>query len=76
MRGKTLKELVYDYVRMVVAQTLARNGGDKGATARALGLTRRAFDKLLDRYRMSKPRFARPLPIVRVVGRVDDEREG
>jgi DNA-binding NtrC family response regulator len=72
VKSKSLRELVAAYERMVVSQTLLRNGGDKGKTAVALGVTRRGLDKLLIRHRLTKPRYTRPIPI----GRVDDDREG
>ncbi len=61
--AKGLKELLADYEKTIVSQTLARNGGDKARTAVALQISRRALDKMVARHRLCKPRFTRALPI-------------
>lgn len=71
MAQRNLKELMQAYEKMILEQTLARNGGDRDATAGLLGISRRALDKKLLRHRIGSPRFAQALPI----GRVDDDRE-
>lgn len=60
---KTLKQLMREHERVIVTQTLARNGGSYDRTAQVLGVTRRALDKILERHRLSKRRFTKPLPI-------------
>lgn len=72
MGKRGLRELMTAYERMILQQTLVRNGNSKDATARALGITRRALDKKLLAHGIGQPRYARQLPI----GRVDDDREG
>lgn len=69
---KSLKELVSEYEKMIVSKTLTANGFDRDQTAKALRIGRRTLDKILERHRLVRPRFARALPI----GRTDDEREG
>lgn len=71
MKGKGLRDLLREYERMIIMRTLAANGNDKAKTASALRMTRRALDKALERHRLVKRRYARPLPI----GRTDDDRE-
>lgn len=61
--GKPLRQLMRDYERQIVVQTLARNGGNYDTTASALGITRRALEKVLERHGLTKRRFTKPLPI-------------
>lgn len=61
--GKSLPELMRAYERQIVVSTLARNNGNYDMTAAALGITRRALDKVLARHSISKRRFTRVLPI-------------
>lgn len=70
----TLKKLLSDYEKLVVTRTLQANAGDKEKAARALGITARALNRILERHGLVRPRFVRALPIPR--GRTDDEREG
>lgn len=60
--SKGLKDLMRDYERTIVSQTLSRNGGDRNRVALVLKISRRALDKIIERHRICKPRFARPLP--------------
>lgn len=61
--GKSLAELMRDYERLIVLQTLQRNGNDRPKAAAALKITRRGLDKILSRNNISKRRYTRPLPI-------------
>ncbi len=58
---------------MIVKRILDANDGDKILTSRALGITLRYLNKILERHRLVRPRYAKPLPIP--IGRTDDERE-
>lgn len=60
---KTLKDLKRDYERGVVTTTLAKNGGDHHKTSQALGITKRALEKILVRHHLLKRRFTKQLPI-------------
>jgi transcriptional regulator with PAS, ATPase and Fis domain len=73
MKKKTLFDLVREYERHLVTETLKRNGSDKRKTADALGISVRTLDRVLLRHHLIKPSFASPLPIP--IGRADDERE-
>ena len=61
--GKTLPQLLRDYEKQIVSQTLSRNAGNYDTTAAVLGVTRRALDKILARHGISKRRFTKLLPI-------------
>ena len=60
--GKSLKELVRAYERMIIERTLAANGYDRAKAATALGLTMRGLEKALSRHGLAKVRYARRLP--------------
>lgn len=60
---KTLRDLVRDYERSMVVQTLVRNNGNQVKTASALGITRRTLQKILERHHLLKRRYTKPLPI-------------
>jgi DNA-binding NtrC family response regulator len=64
-----------DYERNIVAQTILRNGGNRDLAANALGITRRALDKILERHHMLiRRRFTRALPITKVTPSDDEEK--
>lgn len=69
----SLKELMRAYEKSIVTQTLRANKGDKALTARALDISPRFLNKILERHGLIRPRFVRPLPIP--VARTDDDRE-
>jgi DNA-binding NtrC family response regulator len=58
-----LKKLLRDYEKTIVVQTLARNNGDRAVAAQALGITKRALEKMLERHHLARRRFTRKLPI-------------
>ncbi len=43
--------------------TLSKHGGDRDETAKVLGITRRALDKILERHRLVKRRYTQIIPI-------------
>ena len=55
--------MLRDYEKHIVIVTLRANASDKTLTANALQISRRALDKILERHRLARPRYARPLPI-------------
>lgn len=59
----TLRQLLRDYEKMVVTKTLQTNGNDKEITAKALGISVRALNKILERHGLVRARFVKPLPI-------------
>lgn len=61
--AKTLHELLSEYERTIVKTTLSRNGGNRDVSAAALGVTRRALDKILKRHHLVRSRYTKPLPI-------------
>lgn len=60
---KTLKSLMRDHERLIVTKTLERNGGDQQKASEALGITKRALQKILERHGLVKRRFTKPLKI-------------
>jgi transcriptional regulator with GAF, ATPase, and Fis domain len=60
---KTLKNLMREHERLIVVKTMERNGGNQQLSANALGITKRALQKILERQRLVKRRFTKPLPI-------------
>jgi two-component system, NtrC family, response regulator HydG len=50
--GTTLKEMVDDYERGILARALERSGGNRSAAARALGITRQGLSLKLQKYGM------------------------
>lgn len=70
---KGLRQLLRQYERDIVVTTLKKHGGDKAKTAKALQISRRTLDKIMERHRLGARRYARPLPIP--FGRSDDDRE-
>jgi transcriptional regulator with GAF, ATPase, and Fis domain len=60
---KTLKNLMREHERLIVIKTMERNGGNQQLSADALGITKRALQKILERQRLVKRRFTKPLPI-------------
>ena len=63
--GKTLRELMHAHEREIVTRTMLANRGDYDLTASALGITRRALDKILLRHHLAKRRYTKALPITR-----------
>jgi len=63
--GKTLRELLRAYERDIVLKTMHANRGNYDLTAAALGITRRALDKILLRHHLAKRRYTKALPITR-----------
>ncbi len=61
--SKRLSDLVHDFRRSVIVETMLRNGGDREIVAKTLGLTMRNLERLLARYKISRRKFARKLPI-------------
>ena len=61
--GKTLRDLKRDFERTVIMTTLERHDGDRDLTAKVLGITRRAFDKILERHHLVKRRYTLPIPM-------------
>jgi Bacterial regulatory protein, Fis family len=61
--GKTLRDLKRDYERNVVTETLKRYGWDRDQTAKILGITSRALDKILERHHLVKRRYTQPIPM-------------
>lgn len=53
---KTLRILVREYERLIVTQTLSRNGDNRRRTAEALGISLRGLEKILARHGLSARR--------------------
>lgn len=70
---KSLRQLLREYERVIVERTVVANGGDKDLTAMALGVSKRALYKILERHGLLRPRYTRLLPIPFVV--VDEKVE-
>ena len=70
---KGFHQLLREYEVVIISRTLQANNGDKELTAKALQVSRRSLDKMLERHRLVRPRFARPLPIPLVS--TDDDKE-
>jgi DNA-binding NtrC family response regulator len=60
---KTLKALMREYERMIVIKTMERNAGSQALSASALGITKRALQKILERQHLVKRRFTKALSI-------------
>ena len=71
--GKTLRELMHDHEREIVIRTMRANQGNYDLTAAALGVTRRALDKILLRHHLGKRRYTRALPIARPLQSIDKD---
>lgn len=61
--SRRLSAVVDDVRRSVVIETMKRNGGDRCLVAQALAITPRYLERLLVRYKLTKRRYARRLPI-------------
>jgi DNA-binding NtrC family response regulator len=61
--SKTLRDLKRDFERTVVMTTLTRYEGDRDMTAKVLGITSRALDKILERHHLVKKRYTQPIPM-------------
>jgi DNA-binding NtrC family response regulator len=61
--SKTLRDLKRDFERTVVMTTLTRHAGDRDLTAKVLGITRRALDKILERHHLVKRRYTLAIPM-------------
>lgn len=61
---KTLRQLKSEYEAMIVRETLRKNRGNRENTARALGLSVRSLNTIIEKHRLvPRRKFARPLPI-------------